>query len=174
QEDIKFNGHAIEARITAEDPYSGFLPSTGTVTNLAEPTGPGVRVESGLYEGCEISLFYDPMVAKLVVSGETRGDALLRLRRALQEYRILGIKTNIPFHLCLLENTNFIGGVYDTSFLADNPDLMNGFQSRNQAAAAIAATILFHHRRQQALVYTARDEQPSAWKSAARREALRY
>ncbi|HBY98240.1 MAG: acetyl-CoA carboxylase biotin carboxylase subunit [Ardenticatenaceae bacterium] len=172
QEEIKLSGHAIEARITAEDPYNGFLPSTGTITSLVEPNGPSVRVENGIYEGYEVSLFYDPLIAKLVVWGETRGDAILRLRRALQEYRILGIRTNIPFHRRLLDNTNFIGGVYGTDFLAANPDLMTGFQSRNQAAAAIAATILFHRRRQQALVHTTGD-QPSLWKAVARREVLR-
>ncbi|HYN89886.1 MAG TPA: acetyl-CoA carboxylase biotin carboxylase subunit, partial [Ardenticatenaceae bacterium] len=174
QEDIRLNGHAIEARITAEDPYTGFLPSAGTITSLGEPGGPGVRVESALHEGYQVSLFYDPMIAKLVAWGETRGDAILRLRRALQEYRILGVKTNIPFHRHLLDNTNFLAGVYDTGFLASNPDLMANLQSRDQAAAAIAATILFHRRRQQALVHTSPTaQQPSPWRTAARREALR-
>ena len=174
QEDIRLKGWAMEARITAEDPYNNFLPSTGTITLLQEPTGPGVRVESGVFEGFEVSLFYDPMIAKVIAWGETRGEALLRLRRALQEYRILGIKTNIPFHRRLLDNTNFIGGVYDTGFLEGTPELLEGTTQRNAVPAAIAATLLMHQRRQKALVFVGgAGGRPSLWKIAARREALR-
>lgn len=174
QEDIHLNGWALEARITSEDPYNNFLPSVGTITRLQEPTGPGVRVESGVYEGSEITLHYDPLIAKLVVSGETRGDALLRLRRALLEYRIIGVHTNIPFHRRLLDNTNFIGGVYDTSFLESNPDLLRSTGQKNARAAAIAATLLMHQRRQKAMIFVSgTGESPSMWKIAGRREALR-
>ncbi len=174
QEDIRLKGWAMEARITAEDPYNNFLPSTGTITLLQEPTGPGVRVESGVFEGFEVSLFYDPMIAKVIAWGETRGEALLRLRRALQEYRILGIKTNIPFHRRLLDNTNFIGGVYDTGFLEGTPELLEGTTQRNAVPAAIAATLLMHQRRQKALVFVGgAGGRPSLWKIAARREAQR-
>ena len=118
QEDIVPNGWAIECRITAEDPYNNFMPSTGIVSYLKEPTGPGVRVESSLYEGMEISLFYDPMIAKLVVWGETRAEAILRMRRALNEYRIGGIHTSIPFHQEIMESTEFMWGTFDTGFLS--------------------------------------------------------
>jgi acetyl-CoA carboxylase biotin carboxylase subunit len=87
QEDIKFNGHAIECRINAEDPYNGFFPSTGRITHSLLPTGPGIRVDTGVYPGFEITPYYDPMIAKLIVWGETRGQAILRMRRALEEYR---------------------------------------------------------------------------------------
>ncbi len=173
QEDIRMKGHAIEARITAEDPYSNFMPSAGMVTSVVEPTGPGVRVESGIYEGMEVSLYYDPMIAKLIVHGDTRGDALLRLRRALSEYRILGIKTNIPFHRRLLESWNFQAGNYDTSFLAENPELMEDWLPSQKRAAAIAATILAHRRRQQALVMVGGvGESPSQWKIDGRQRAI--
>ena len=96
QEDVPFKGWAIECRISAEDPYNDFMPSIGKVTAVYEPAGAGVRLETGVYAGFEVSLYYDPLIAKLAVWGETRGEAILRMRRALQEYRILGIKTNIP------------------------------------------------------------------------------
>ncbi len=172
QEDIRIKGHAIEVRITAEDPYANFMPSVGTITSLIEPTGPGVRVESGIYEGMEVSLYYDPMLAKLVVHGDNRADALLRLRRALTEYRILGIRTNIAFHRRLAENWKFQAGIFDTSFLADNPDLMDDWIPQQRRAAAIAATILAHRRRQQALVMVGGvGDSPSQWKIEGRRRA---
>ncbi|GAP63317.1 acetyl-CoA carboxylase, biotin carboxylase subunit [Ardenticatena maritima] len=174
QEDITMTGWAIEARITAEDPFNNFLPSIGVITRLQEPTGPGVRIESGVFEGFEVSLHYDPMIAKLVVYGETRGDAILRLRRALNEYRILGVKTNIPFHRRLVDNTNFIGGVYDTAFIENTPELLQPTSQKRGLEAAIAATLLMHQRRQKALVYVAgTDDTTSRWRLAARMEALR-
>ncbi len=98
QEDIRSNGWALECRINAEDAYNNFLPSTGVLTMITPPTGPGVRVDTGVYPGFEISPYYDSLISKLICWGETRGEAILRMRRALEEYRILGVKTNIPFH----------------------------------------------------------------------------
>src|SRR5690606_17795014 len=117
QADIKTNGWSIECRITAEDPFNNFMPNSGTVVYLQEPTGPGVRVESSLYRGMELNLYYDPMVAKLISWGETRAEAILRMRRALHEYRIGGIKTSIPFHQEMMDSTEFIWGTFDTGFL---------------------------------------------------------
>ncbi|MBN1450813.1 MAG: acetyl-CoA carboxylase biotin carboxylase subunit, partial [Anaerolineales bacterium] len=114
QEDIKFNGHAIECRINAEDPYNNFLPSTGRITHSLLPTGPGIRVDTGVYPGFEITPYYDPMIAKLIVWGETRAQAILRMRRALEEYRIVGVRTNIPFHQTMMDSTRFMAGQYDT------------------------------------------------------------
>ncbi|MGH2545085.1 MAG: acetyl-CoA carboxylase biotin carboxylase subunit, partial [Ardenticatenaceae bacterium] len=173
QEDVRIKGHAIEARITAEDPYANFMPSIGVIASLVEPTGPGVRIESSVYEGMEVSLHYDPMIAKLIVHGDTRGDALVRLRRALGEYRLLGIRTNLPFLRRLVENWNFQAGNYDTGFLAANPDLMDDWVPSQQRAAAVAATILAHRRRQQALVMVGGvGESPSQWKIDGRRRAV--
>jgi acetyl-CoA carboxylase biotin carboxylase subunit len=173
QEDIHIKGHAIEARITAEDPYANFMPSVGTINSLVEPTGPGVRVESALYEGLEVSLHYDPMIAKLVVHGDNRAGAILRLRRALREYRILGIKSNIAFHRRLLENWNFQAANYDTGFLAANPNLMDDWVQQHKRAAAIVATILAHQRRQKALLKVGGvGDSPSQWKIDGRRRAV--
>ncbi len=174
QEDLHPNGWAIECRIAAEDPYNNFLPSVGRVQTLAEPSGPGVRVESGIYEGFEMSLYYDPLLAKLVAWGESRGDAILRMKRALREYRIVGIKTNIPFHMRVLENTNFIGGHFDTSFLDENMDIITEPREANIEPAVAAAVLLAHQRRQKAIVLpTSTAPDGGSWKRAARKEQLR-
>lgn len=145
QSDIAPKGWSIECRITAEDPFNNFMPNGGTVTYLKEPTGPGVRVESALYLGYEISLFYDPMVAKLIVWGETRAEAILRMRRALNEYRIGGIKTSIPFHQEIMDSTEFIWGTFDTSFISRRR-LIAGERDADDHAkiAALAATLIAH------------------------------
>jgi acetyl-CoA carboxylase biotin carboxylase subunit len=173
QEDIEFNGWAIECRISAEDPYNNFLPSSGRITSLYEPTGPGVRVESGIYEGFEVSLYYDPLIAKLVVWGETRAEAILRMRRALGEYRIIGIKTNIPFHQQMMDSTNFIGGRFDTTFLEKHFTMIPEERGTYREVAAVVAALLAHQRRQQALTLSLRQsKEMSPWKTAGRREAM--
>jgi acetyl-CoA carboxylase biotin carboxylase subunit len=173
QEDIEFNGWAIECRISAEDPYNDFLPSGGRITSLYEPTGPGVRVESGIYEGFEVSLYYDPLIAKLVVWGETRAEAILRMRRALGEYRIIGIKTNIPFHQQMMDTTSFIGGRFDTTFLEKRFTMTPEERGKHREVAAVVAVLLAHQRRQQALTFSLRQGRGmSPWKRAGRREAM--
>ncbi|MGZ6316713.1 MAG: acetyl-CoA carboxylase biotin carboxylase subunit, partial [Anaerolineales bacterium] len=119
QEDIQIRGHGIECRINAEDPYNDFLPSTGRITHSLMPTGPGVRIDTGIYPGFEVTPFYDPMIAKLIVWGETRGQAILRMRRALEEYRIVGVHTNIPVHQTMMDSHRFMGGQYDTRFVEE-------------------------------------------------------
>jgi acetyl-CoA carboxylase biotin carboxylase subunit len=176
QNDVRLKGHAIECRITAEDPYNNFLPSSGRITHIFEPTGPGVRVDTGVYEGFEVSLYYDPLIAKLIVWGDTRGEALLRMRRALAEYRIIGIHTSIPFHQQVMDVTNFIGGAYDTSFLDKHFSMIPEKHGQHSEVAAIVATLLTHERRQQALtMVTPQDGQQRAshWKLAGRRGAMR-
>jgi acetyl-CoA/propionyl-CoA carboxylase biotin carboxyl carrier protein len=110
QDEIRLQGHAIECRINAEDPSAGFLPSPGTITFYREPSGPGVRVDSGVAEGSVVSPLYDPMVAKLIVRGADREDAIGRMLRALGEYRIGGVKTLIGFHQALLSHPCFRAG----------------------------------------------------------------
>lgn len=179
QKDIKFNGHAIECRISAENPYNNFLPEAGRITSLIEPTGPGVRLETGVYAGWEVSLFYDPLLAKLVVWGETRPEAILRMRRALDEYRVGGIHTTIPFHQQVMDSPRFQWGQFDTAFV-DGPD---GFKlaaapSRDLAQmAAIAATLAQHEKEQQAVLFGSPCETDSVklspWKAAGRPRSLR-
>jgi acetyl/propionyl-CoA carboxylase alpha subunit len=174
QRDVRFKGHAIECRISAEDPFNNFLPSIGRVTALSEPTGPSVRVESGLYEGCEISLYYDPLIAKVIAWGETRGEAILRMRRALNEYRIVGIKTTIPFHQRLLDHTNFIAGQIDTTFVEGRFSLVEK-EAEHEEVAALAAALLSYQRRQKAMamMLSRKAEGESPWKRAGRWEAIK-
>jgi len=174
QEEITFKGHAIECRISAENPYNNFLPEAGRITSLIEPTGPGVRLESGIYAGWEVSLYYDPLLAKLVVWGETRPEAILRMRRALDEYRVGGIHTTIPFHQQVMDSTRFQWGQFDTAFV-DGPDgfRMAAVASRDLAqVAAVAAALAQHEKEQQAVIFgSACDEggvPMSPWKIAGR------
>ena len=167
QEDIRAKGWAIECRITAEDPINNFMPSGGKITTLQEPTGPGVRVESGIYEGFEVSLFYDPMIAKLIVWGENRAEALLRMRRALNEYRIGGIKTSIPFHQQLLSSTQFMWGAFDTNFLEERFSMTYIERPEMEISAAIAAALVAHSGEQRATVmHHGGRPTGSAWKRA--------
>jgi acetyl-CoA/propionyl-CoA carboxylase, biotin carboxylase, biotin carboxyl carrier protein len=110
QDEIRLQGHAIECRINAEDIANGFLPSPGTITVYREPSGPGVRVDSGVTAGSEISPLYDPMIAKLIVRGADRADAIGRMLRALGEFEIGGVKTLIGFHKALLSHPCFVAG----------------------------------------------------------------
>lgn len=151
QNDVKLHGAAIECRITAEDPFNNFMPSTGKITHLYEPTGPGVRLETGIYEGSEVSLYYDPLIAKLCVWGETRGAAIMRMKRALSEFRVMGIATSIPFHQRIMASTNFIGGAFDTRFLEDKVNMEQSNHAEAEQVAAIIAALVAHDRRQHAL-----------------------
>ena len=135
QSEVTQTGWAIECRVNAEDPFNSFVPSIGRVTALTLPTGPGVRVDSALYEGLEITPYYDSLISKLICWGETRGEAILRMRRALEEYRIMGIKTTIPFHQRILDSHRFMGGQFDISFVderlsLDSPPVNPGRRGR--------------------------------------------
>jgi acetyl-CoA carboxylase biotin carboxylase subunit len=143
-------GHAIEARVCAEDAANGFVPSTGTVTALQLPGGPGVRIDGHLFVGQEITLHYDPMLMKLIVHAPTRAAAIARLRRALHETRIGGVTTNVPLLLDVLDDPRFLAGDYDTS-------LLNGYEPRTRGGGGgrwggddlvpVVAAALAAHRR---------------------------
>lgn len=173
QEDVQIIGHAIECRITAEDPYNDFMPVAGRITSLIEPTGPGVRLESGIYTGCEVTPYYDPLIAKLVVWGENRAEAILRMRRALEELRIGGIHTSVPFHQRVMDSARFQTGQFDTSFV-EGPDgfcLTCEVQPELVRIAAIAAALVEKERSEQALMLGQAHQRAagnhSAWKQAA-------
>jgi acetyl-CoA carboxylase biotin carboxylase subunit len=110
-------GHAVECRVYAEDPDANFMPSPGKIIGLRVPHGPGVRDDSGAYEGGEVPIYYDPMISKLITWGETRPQALARMRRALAEYEVRGIKTTIPFFHWVLDDEDFVAGRVDTGFI---------------------------------------------------------
>jgi pyruvate carboxylase subunit A len=117
QNEIFPRGHAIECRINAEDPLNNFMPSPSKIIRYAEPSGPGIRVDSGVYQGFTIPPFYDSMISKLIVWAEDRARCIERTKRALWEYQIGGVKHNIPFHQVVMNHPNFIIGNYDTSFI---------------------------------------------------------
>ena len=178
QEDLTPKGWAIECRITAEDPFNNFMPSSGIVTYLKEPTGPGVRVESSLYEGCEVSLYYDPMIAKLIVYGENRAEAILRMRRALNEYRIAGIKTSIPFHQEIMDSTEFIWGTFDTGFLSRRRiGPRRPSSPETERLAAVVAALIEHEEGRHAVAHIGQGANGAAtgndWKLAGRMRAQR-
>ncbi len=117
QEDISLRGHAIECRIYAEDHENGFMPSPGTITRLIQPSGPGIREDSGIYEGWTVPMDYDPMLSKLIAYAPTRALAIARMRRALAEYAIGGIRTNLGLFRRILEDPDFAAGRLDTGYL---------------------------------------------------------
>jgi acetyl-CoA carboxylase biotin carboxylase subunit len=118
QEDVSWTGHAIECRVYAEDPEADFMPSPGRISVLRVPSGPNVRDDSGVEEGSEVSIYYDPMLSKLAAWGRTRGEAIDRLRRALEEYTVGGIKTTLPFFREIVQDKEFIEGRLDTGFIS--------------------------------------------------------
>ncbi|MDR2420523.1 MAG: acetyl-CoA carboxylase biotin carboxylase subunit [Oscillospiraceae bacterium] len=122
QEDIKFSGHAIECRVNAESPEDGFLPCPGRIGFLHLPGGFGVRVDSAAYPGCEVTPYYDSMLAKVIVHGKTRNEAILRMRRALEELLITGVKTNLGLLYMLMFSTDYLAGKTDTGFIERNLD----------------------------------------------------
>ncbi|HST86889.1 MAG TPA: acetyl-CoA carboxylase biotin carboxylase subunit [Ktedonobacterales bacterium] len=119
QEEIVFRGHAVEARIQAEDALNRFMPATGSIAGLHEPLGPGVRVDSFIYDGMRVPLYYDSLLAKLICWGSDRTEALARLRRALEEFTIAGVRTTIPFHEWLVRQPRFLAGDFSTDFIAE-------------------------------------------------------
>jgi acetyl-CoA carboxylase, biotin carboxylase subunit len=167
-------GHAVECRIYAEDPDTGFMPSPGRIVGLRVPHGPGVRDDSGAYEGGEVPIFYDPLISKLITWGDTRDHALARMRRALAEYEVRGIKTTIPFFQWVLEEEDFIAGRFDTGYIDRKLSARNGAPLRvpsaeQQDLAVIAAAIALLSRPAAAAPATA--ALASRWKERARIEA---
>jgi acetyl-CoA carboxylase biotin carboxylase subunit len=163
-------GHAVECRIYAEDPWNGFIPSPGLVRRLAVPGGPGIRDDSGVYAGFTIPLEYDPLISKLVAWGESRERALARMRRALEEYQIVGIRTNIPYLRRILAHPDFAKGRYDTQFIDKKQDELlredgDGPDDAAWAAAAILAWFADEHG--PVLSFTAQAPS-SAWKLSGR------
>ena len=175
QDQIQMKGHAIECRVNAEDPFNGFMPSTGRITHSILPTGPGVRVDTGVYLGFEITPFYDPMIAKLIVWGETRAQAILRMRRALEEYRIVGVRTNIPFHQTLMDSHRFMGGQFDTRFVEERFSMETASETdvKQTEIAAILATLVAHQQTERSAQIVRRNERDTSnWKWVGRWERM--
>jgi acetyl-CoA carboxylase, biotin carboxylase subunit len=166
QEDVRWTGHAIECRIYAEDPANNFFPSPGTITHLQEPLGPGVRIDSGVRRLSEVSIHYDPMIAKLAVWGRTRDEAIDRLRRALDEYEVSGITTTLPFFREIVRDQEFISARLDTGFIARfNERRVEPEQSQADVDLAVIAAAL-HYVKQQPQIGV--QNSVSKWKLSGR------
>jgi acetyl-CoA carboxylase biotin carboxylase subunit len=168
QDDVRIRGHAIECRIYAEDPSSGFLPSTGLLRSYQEPAGPGVRVDSGVYEGAEISVFYDPMISKLLSYGKDRKQAIERMLRALSEYRISGVANNIEFHKDILIHPEFEAGNLSTHFIDEYYRPAEEPISEIEEAAAVTAALTEHEARNKLTLSPLKKNITSPWKMSWR------
>jgi acetyl-CoA carboxylase, biotin carboxylase subunit len=178
QPDVQLRGHAIECRVYAEDPDNGFFPSPGRITRLLQPGGPGIREDSGIYEGWVVPMDYDPMLSKLIAYAPTRELAIARLLRAIDEYVIGGIRTNLGLFRRILNDADFRGAKIDTSYLdrllsnSRPVSPATSTDANHEDIVALAAALFEYHRG--AGVSAATDRSPSsAWKSTARREGLR-
>ena len=173
QQDINIRGHAIECRIYAEDPENSYFPSPGEITGLNESSGPGIRVDSGVYEGWNVPLEYDPLLAKLIAYGETRDEAIGKLRRALGEYYVAGVKTNLKLFNQILANNQFVAGDADTGLLArmTKPALISNSQTEIAAIAAAVFQMLDSRTVNPAAAIVS--SEASAWKKSSRTEGLR-
>jgi len=166
--------HAIEARISAEDPEESWFPATGRIELLREPAGPGIRVDSACEPGMVVEVYYDPLLAKLIAWGRSREEAVARLRRALDEYVLTGVRTTLPFHRWLVRDPAFLAGELSTTFVDERwrprPTAEVGDAAR--AAALAAAELQARRRRAAALQPAARAEDGSLWRRAGRLAAL--
>jgi acetyl-CoA carboxylase biotin carboxylase subunit len=181
QADVSWTGHAIECRVYAEDPDNNFLPSPGHITHLNVPAGPGIRDDGGVSAGAEVSIYYDPMISKLAAWGRTRAEAIDRLRRALDEYSVGGIKTTLPFFRRIVRDPEFIAGQLDTGFIARfntrRAEIQDQSVSRETLAddekerdmALIAAALAYAGRRRESAVnHHSQEQESSRWRLAGR------
>lgn len=133
QDDVFQHGHAIECRVSAEDPFNGFMPSPGLIRHISEPNGQGIRTDSYVYEGYEIPMHYDPMITKLISWGRNRNEAIDRMKRALYEYKVTGVKTSIRFLKRIMDSTEFRNGNYNTHFIDEHADELMSVASKEPA-----------------------------------------
>ncbi len=173
QEDLRQNGHAIECRIYAEDPDNGFMPSSGEILFLKEPEGPGVRYDGGILQGSSVSIFYDPILAKLIAWGKDRPQAVERMLRALKEYEIGGIQTNIPFLIRVMENEKFKRGEYTTAFIEENMEQLKGEDEKLLMTAVISAALTAQNSNHKTAKKENAQKIISPWKIIRRQKNLR-
>ena len=171
QEDLSINGHALEIRVYAEDPTNNFLPDIGRLNTYVRPQGPGVRVDDGFEEGMDIPIYYDPMIAKLIVHAANREQAIERMTRAIAEYKISGVQTTLDFCSWAINHDAFKSGNFDTHFVKQyfTPEILKQELSTEETeVAAIAAEILFQQNNTTATANSSSEQNTSAWKLRAR------
>jgi acetyl-CoA carboxylase biotin carboxylase subunit len=175
QEDIRIAGHAIECRVYAEDAEANFMPSPGRITRLRLPYGPGVRDDGGVFEGAVVSIYYDPLISKLAVHGRDRAEAIGRMRRALMEYEIAGIRTTLPFFRELMEDPEFISGDLDTGFIPRFNERRGSKPTPTVESADIAviAAALGYAASISSVPDVGEERGPSRWRQQARLASLR-
>ncbi|NBV12461.1 MAG: acetyl-CoA carboxylase biotin carboxylase subunit [Sphingobacteriia bacterium] len=171
QESLHIHGHAIEVRVYAEDPANQFLPDIGTLSVYERPMGPGVRVDDGFEEGMEIPIYYDPMIAKLIVHARTRQEAIERLIRAIDEYKIKGVKTTLPFCRYVLLHEAFVSGKFDTNFIHKyfTPEVLDASATEKEKIAAAWITAkLSEVSNSKTTAVTTQSHEDSAWRLRGR------
>ena len=186
QADVRLSGHAIECRVYAEDPEQNFMPAPGHINSLRVPAGPGIRDDGGITADMDVSIYYDPMISKLAAWGRTRTEAIDRLRRALDEYAVGGIRTTLPFFREIVRDAEFIEGHLDTGFierffarrdqqLKDAPVAdRDEAETRLRDMALIAAALDYAQRqRESSSSHEPREQQTSQWRRAGRVASLR-
>jgi acetyl-CoA carboxylase biotin carboxylase subunit len=175
QEDLRQQGHAIECRIYAEDPARNFMPSPGLIRHITEPLGLGVRHDGYVYEGYEIPMFYDPMISKLIVWGRQREEAIARMRRALYEYKITGVKTSIKFLERIMEAKPFVDGKYNTHFIDENLDYLTTSEECDRTCedlAIITAYVDHLNKREQAAFGQPEGGRLNPWRAFGRKFSM--
>ncbi|MES2646676.1 MAG: acetyl-CoA carboxylase biotin carboxylase subunit [Bacteroidota bacterium] len=163
QEDLVINGHAIELRVYAEDPLNNFLPSIGTLEKYVKPSGEGIRVDDGYEEGMTIPIYYDPLIAKLIVHGKTRTEAIEMMLQAIRDFKIKGVATTLPFGTFVFEHEAFFSGYFDTHFVKNyySPEKLKDKQKANAEVAAIAALKNWFQKQE---IVNAVDNKSTSWK----------
>ncbi len=164
QDDLKINGHALEIRVYAEDPLNNFLPDIGKLITYERPMGPGVRVDDGFEEGMDIPIYYDPMIAKLIVHAEDRNAAIAKMTRAIADYQVTGVQTTLPFCSWAINHEAFVSGDFDTHFVKKyyQPEVLN---TRNEEEAWIAAALATKvHQEQKQVMQDALKKTGDSWK----------
>jgi acetyl-CoA carboxylase biotin carboxylase subunit len=177
QANVRMTGHAIECRVYAEDPDQAFMPSPGRITRLRIPQGPGVRDDGGVYEGDDVSIHYDPMISKLAVVGRTRTEAIERMRRALREYEVAGIRTTLPFFRQVMDDVEFVAGDIDTSFISRFLERISATDRQptdrsivGRDLAAVAAGLAYSRSSSRAPTSQTPQQKMSPWVMSGRRD----
>jgi acetyl/propionyl-CoA carboxylase alpha subunit len=167
QNDLKINGHAIEVRVCAEDPSNNFLPDIGRLVVYQTPSGPGVRVDDSFEEGMDIPIYYDPMISKLIVHGKDRKEAIEKMLRAIDDYKIVGVETTLDFCKFVLKHQAFTSGKFDTGFIKNyfTPDMLNQKNEELEIIAALAGAVIFPQQKSGALEPVEPGVKKSQWKT---------
>jgi pyruvate carboxylase subunit A len=145
QEDLSIDGHALELRVYAEDPLNNFLPSVGRLERYRPPAGPGIRVDDGYAEGMDVPIYYDPMLAKLIVYGSTRGEAIRLMKEAIAAFEVEGVATTLPFGRFVMDHPAFVSGDFDTRFVQQHYTPEKLIEAEREAAEVAAHLALFLH-----------------------------